>query len=213
MGNVKSHLVLLLVATAFIQSGCATMFTSSKTRTLIETAPPGAVVVAVGGTAGEVIVTIHKGGQVMQKVLGWLSPHLTPSGKAALEKLSFEEFLTSLIAWLNPSIQKITPAAAVVQAEFARMPPAVANRIRSYLGLDQVGVTPATCALKNGSAYAVVAYLPGYQAKVGSLGTRFNKLTLLNVFNGIVPGLFIDLLTGRWRVTTPDQLSLTLKKV
>lgn len=193
-----------------LQSGCATLLTNATTKTTIETSPPGAVVVAIGGSAGDLIVTLKRGNAVVLKVLGWLSPHLTPTGKAALEQLSFEAFITNVVAWLDPSLRAATPMLAGIQAEFDRIPPPVAARIRGYLGLDRVGVAPTTCALKNGNSYAVIAYLPGHRATVGSLSTRINMKLLLNVFNGFVPGLVIDFLTGRWRVTTPDRLALAL---
>lgn len=201
-----------ILAMALAQAGCATLFTSSTTRITIETTPPGAAVMAIGGTAGDLIVTLKRASAVTQKILDWLTPHFTPEGKAELQKLSFEELLTWVIAWLEPHVRNLAPMADKIRQEFDKIPLPIAQEIRAFLGLDRFGVSPLTCTVKNGNSYAVIAFQQGHRAAVGSLGTRINMAMLWNAFNGFLL-LPIDFLTGKWRVTGPERLHLTLTKV
>ena len=192
------------------QIGCATIFSGRTQKISIETTPPQATVVVVGGTAGTAILRAKDLSDVAKTTLALLEGHVSKKTFNSLELLDSEELITKLVVWL-----KFDEAPGEADREssqvFAKIPQTVRDKILSVAGLEEVSVTPTEIELKRGRSYAVVASKSGYQSTISEVKSQFNWITALNVFN-LFLGVPVDMITGAWRDLEPEHLLTTLPK-
>ncbi len=201
---------VLLGLVVLMQVGCAAIFTGTKQEISITSAPPGATVVVVGGTPAALALKAKKVSDFKDKIVNMLGGALPPDAKALLLTLSIEELITQLVLWTKASD---LPPEMVGKAgrAFDGVPSIIRDKVTDYLGLEGLGTTPSKQTLGKGHNYAVVAWAKGYRARLIEVDTKFNWVVLLNIFNGILPGLIVDGLTGAWLNLTPDEVALDLE--
>jgi hypothetical protein len=141
--------------------------------------------------------------------LALLGPFLPEAVRAAMRQWSIDELLTKLV--LLTRLSEVPPElVGTLGSTFTAIPGPVVDQVADLIGVEGAGVTPASFELRKGRPYAVVSWAAGHGAKLLTVDTTFNWVTLLNVFNGILPGLLVDGLTGAWFNLTPKDVIYTL---
>ena len=73
------------------------------------------------------------------------------------------------------------------------------------------GTTPQTINLERGSNHVVKLELDGYDVYETQLTRKISTTVWFNIFNGIVPGVLIDMFTGSMYNLMPDDMSVKLQ--
>lgn len=208
--RMKRLMTAVAFAAAASQVGCATLFTGTSEDLTIESDPPNAVVVVIGGTVGNLLVRASQATSVAQKIFDVLDPHLGTELRETLRKVDLNELIAALgtLARLNR-----IPTGLVddVRSVVEKIPRPIAEKAMEVLGLDHVGTTPTKCRIGKGGPTAVIAWAEGHHPRMESVDVRFNWVAVLNVFNFFI-GLAIDIPTGAWLEPKTDRLRIRLKK-
>src|SRR5687768_187073 len=83
----------LVLAVAAGQTGCATIFSGTSTKVRIESDPPGANVVVVGGGAASMILKAQKIANLADRIIAKLGPNVPTDSVAELKKHSLEDMV------------------------------------------------------------------------------------------------------------------------
>lgn len=202
--------LVAVVAMLTLNLGCASIFTGTRQTIPIVSTPPGATVVVLGGTPANLALRAKQVSDLREPALALLGPVLPEEARAAVQAWSIDELVTKLV--LLTRLSELPPDLLAAAGEFLKLVPGpIVDKLSDLLGIEGAGVTPTEYELKKGKPYALVTWEKGYGAKLLRVDTRFNWVTLLNVFNGIIPGLIIDAITGAWFNLTPDEVVYTLE--
>lgn len=202
--------LVLAVAVSTLNLGCAAIFTGTRQTIPVTSTPPGATVVVLGGTPANLALRAKQVSDLRGPALALLGPALPPEARAAVEAWSIDELVTKLV--LLTRLSELPPELVASAGEFLKLVPGpIVDKLSDLLGVEGAGVTPTQYELKKGKPYALVTWEKGYGAKLLKVDTTFNWVTLLNIFNGIIPGLIIDGLTGAWFNLSPDEVVYTLE--
>jgi hypothetical protein len=191
------------------QSGCASVFSGTHQEVRFVSDPPGASVIVVGGSAGELVLDAKKQSDRLQIAIAMLrsmAPEEYGPALARLEALRADELIPKLVTWLEESR---------LPAELASLPPVAIPRgakmvVLEVLGVGPCGATPYTGEVRRGSKYAVIVRLEGYRPKIVALDESFNWVFLLNIFNAFMlcP---VDIVSGSWYGVDADEVVVTLE--
>lgn len=193
-----------LVVVAFGQAGCATIFSGTSTKVRVESDPPGAGVVVIGGGAASMILKAQKIAGLADKIIARLGPHVPNDSVAELKRYSLED-MVGIIALGLTSPMSMTFLSENTRKAIASVPPPVRDAVLDMIGIEETGRTPMSVTLKKGAAYAVVVAPEGRAPKIVGLKTKFDFLVLLNVLN-LFLGVPVDILTGAWMDVGPDKV-------
>jgi len=189
-------------------SGCATILTGNRTAVSFASDPPGANVVVIRGPAAEVASQAHDFGLLREQVMQVISPFVPAQVRPILERTSPDELLTQLVLWTK--LGEVPPEwVAATGNALDKLPEPVAEQLGDLLGIEALAKAPARIELKKGEERAVIAWKKGRHAKLLTIDTRFNWVTLLDVFTlGI--GLIVDVADGAWFDLEPRELQFSL---
>lgn len=197
------HLALLAV----LSSGCATVLSGTR-QDLAFTSEPTSSTVVLGGAPAEILAKLQSVTEAKDFVVRLLASALPDDARQFLEALSPDELLTMLVAVLHPTAAMANTVDAL-GAMYARTPQLVRDVVTRTIFVAGAGSTPMTVNLKKGSEYAAISWAPGHRAKLLVVETRFNFVSLLNVFT-LGLGFVVDALTGAWFSLHPNELSWQL---
>lgn len=200
----------LAVVVLTLNVGCAAIFTGTRQEISVTSTPPGSTVVVLGGTAANVALRAKQVSDLREPALALLGPALPEEARAVVQAWSIDELVTKLV--LLTRLSELPPELVASAGDFLRLVPGpIVEKLSELLGIEGAGVTPTQYELKKGKAYAMVTWQKGYGAKLLKVDTTFNWVVLLNVFNGIIPGLIVDGLTGAWLNLTPKEVVYALE--
>ncbi len=192
---MKKLLAAAVLAIAFAQVGCATIFTGTSDKVEIDCEPAGATCVVIGdGGIGGLLVTATQANVGLRKILEMVEPHVSPEARETMKKVDFNDLVASLVQW--GKLDQIPPdLVAGFGAIIQKLPKSLVNDILDALGIKEFGVSPFTTGkLKKGKSWGVLCFKDGYKARIELIGLRFNAVTILNIFNLFI-GCFVDLAT------------------
>lgn len=203
--------IALLLLVLLTQVGCATIFTGTRQDVSMTSIPPGSTVVVVSGTPATLALKAKKVSDFKDSLIGIFGGALPPEARAFLLSLSTDELITQLVLWTRAADAPPELVAGVGQINqvLSVVPGFVKDKISDFLGIAAIGTTPFTQNLHKGKEYAIVTWQKGHRARLLEVSTKFNWVTLLNVFVGIVP-VVVDLISGSWLNLTPTEVSYTL---
>lgn len=200
--------IQLVVLACLMGSGCATILSGTRQDVSFSSRPASSTVV-LGGVAGEVLAKVSDLNAAKDFLVSVLSVVLPDDARAFLLALSPDELLTLIVAAANPDA-RTTATVEVAGDLLARAPGPLRDAIAKLLLVHAAGSTPLLVNLKKGAEYAAISWSPGRRAHLGIIETRFNFVSLLNVFTlGI--GFIVDALTGAWLSLSPTELSWELQ--
>lgn len=201
--------LVLAVAVVALNCGCASIFTGTRQTIPVTSTPPGATVVVLGGTPANLALRAKQVSDLREPVLNLLGPFVPDDVRATMMQWSIDELVTRLV--LLTRLSELPPDLAQSAGDFFKLIPGpIVSKVADLLGIEGIGVSPTSWELKKGKPYAIVTWQRGYGAKLLKVDTRFNWVTLLNVFNAFL-GVVIDALTGAWFNLTPDEVLYTLE--
>lgn len=196
-----------LLAVLVFSSGCATVFSGTR-QDVTFTSRPASSTVVLGGAPAEVLAKVKDVTATKDFFVKLFSPLLPDDARRFLEALNPDELLSFIVAAANPT----SATAGVVDSAgdvYAKAPAILRDVVAKSAFIQGFGSTPLTLSLKKGSEYAAISWGPGRRARLLIVETRFNFVTLLNVFTlGI--GFVVDLLTGAMFNLTPEHLEWEL---
>ena len=73
------------------------------------------------------------------------------------------------------------------------------------------GTTPQVINLERGRDHVVKLELDGYQPYESQLTKKISSAVWFNVFNGIIPGVLIDMFTGSMYYLLPEAMQVELQ--
>jgi hypothetical protein len=193
-----------LLAVVGVQTGCATIFSGTSSKIRIESDPPQASVVVLGGGAASMILKAQKIAGLADRIIAKLSPHVPQESMDELRRHSLEE-MVGIIALSMTSPMSMMFLSEKTREAIAKIPKPVRDAILSMIGIEAVGHTPMSVTLKKGGSYAVVLAPEGKAPKIVGLKTSFDFLVLLNVLNAFL-GVPVDILTGAWFDLGPEKV-------
>ena len=199
-------LLVLVWAAAAGQVGCATIFSGTSSKIRIESAPPGADVVVIGGGTASMVLKAQKIAGIADKILAQLGPHVPKDSIAELRKHSLED-MVGIIALSLSSPMSMSFLSEKTRAAIASIPAPVREAVLDMIGIEETGKTPMSVTLKKGSAYAVVVAPSGKAPKIVGLKNEFDFTVLLNVLNLFI-GVAVDALTGAWFDVGPEKVTV-----
>jgi len=194
---MKRLLAIAVAVTAFAQVGCATIFTGTSDKVLIDCDPEGSTCVVLGGRGiGGLLVTATQINVASRKVIGMIEPHVGAEARGVLEKIDLNELIAALV--MMGKLDQVPPEMVTgFRAILKKIPIGTIDDILDALGVQDFGVTPHSVKLHKGGSFGALCFKDGYKARIELVGLRFNWVTLLNIFNfGL--GLLIDIPTGAW---------------
>ncbi len=194
----------VILAVSVGQTGCATILSGTSTKVRIESDPPGASVVVLGGGAASMILKAQKIAGLADRIISKLSPHVPKDSMDELRKYSLED-MVGIIALSMTSPMSMSFLSEKTREAMAKIPKPVVDVILDMIGIEETGKTPMSVTLKKGGAYAVVVAPEGRAPKIVGLKTSFDFLVLLNVLNLFI-GVPIDILTGAWFDLGPEKI-------
>jgi len=200
---------MLTMTSMLLCSGCATILTGSKTWVSFESDEPGASVVVVRGPAAEVAAQARDIGLIHDQVMKVVGPFVPAKVKPVLDRATPDELLTQLVLWTK--LGEMPPEWVSTAGEtLEKLPEPVADQLTDLIGVEALATTPARLELSKGQERAIIAWRKGRRAKLLAIDTRFNWVTLLDVFTlGI--GLVVDIVTGAWFDLEPKELHFVLE--
>lgn len=202
------RLLLLTGVICLLHSGCATILSGTTQRVDIQAYPSEATLMVLGGSAGSLLATSKKYGDLSRRYFDLISVMLPEADRQIVDKIGMEYFLSALIveyksgalpAGISPSVAKF----------LAEIPAPLKKKLLGKFSIEDFGVGSLAPELKRGRGYAVIGYQPGKLIRIEVIETRFNRMTLLNVFT-LGLGVPVDLWTGAWRTLDPNRLNVTL---
>lgn len=202
-----SRTVALLTLTTL--SSCATIFTGTRQSVGIDSNPPGATIVAMGGSFAQLVARAKNIEGIKETVVSLMRPWLSPQVLAVLDVMTLDELLTQLVLFLKPI--EGPPAVVLKEAAalFAALPGGVRDEISNRLGFEGLGFTPTQVELKKGAPHLLISFQAGRAARLFVIGTKFNFVVLFDIFTlGI--GLIVDVATGAWLNLTPTTIDCEL---
>lgn len=200
----------VILAAAAGQTGCATIFSGTSKKVRIESDPPGAGVVVIGGGTASMILKAQKIANLADKIIAELGPHVPKDSVAELKKYSLED-MVGIIALSMTSPFSMSFLSENTRTALAKIPKPIKDVILDMIGIEETGKTPMSVTLKKGGAYAVVVAPEGKVPKVVGLKTSFDFLVLLNVLN-LFLGVPVDILAGAWFDLGPDRVFVRFPK-
>lgn len=200
---------LLLAVVALVTSGCASILTGIRQDVLVDAVPPGATVVVVGGLPASVALTTEEISGVKDTLVSLLGSNLPPVTRARLLALTPDALVTVLVTSLQLDKRLPGEKAQAFGETLELIPGPVRDRLSDYLGLETMGAAPRTVTLGKGRPWALVAFKEGHGARLLTIKTKFNWVTLLNVLT-LGLGAIVDVLTGAWRNLAVDELHFSL---
>lgn len=198
---------MLVLAVFVLSTGCATVLSGTR-QDVSFSSEPASTTVVLGGAPAEILATLKDVTEAKDFVVRLLDAGLTDEARRFLEALTPDELLTMLVAVLHPTAATANTV-DTLGAIYARTPQLVRDVVTKTIFVAGAGTTPLTVNLKKGSEYAAVSWAPGRRAKLLVVETRFNFVSLLNVFT-LGLGFVVDALTGAWFSLHPNELSWQL---
>lgn len=198
---------MLVLAVFVLSTGCATVLSGTR-QDISFSSEPASTTVVLGGAPAEILATLKDVTEAKDFVVRLLGAGLTDEARRFLEALTPDELLTMLVAVLHPTAATANTV-DTLGAIYARTPQLVRDVVTKTIFVAGAGTTPLTVNLKKGSEYAAVSWAPGRRAKLLVVETRFNFVSLLNVFT-LGLGFVVDALTGAWFSLHPNELSWQL---
>lgn len=198
---------MLVLAVFVLSTGCATVLSGTR-QDISFSSEPASTTVVLGGAPAEILATLKDVTEAKDFVVRLLGAGLTDEARRFLEALTPDELLTMLVAVLHPTAATANTV-DTLGAIYARTPQLVRDVVTKTIFVAGAGTTPLTVNLKKGSEYAAVSWAPGRRAKLLVVETRFNFVSLLNVFT-LGLGFVVDALTGAWFSLHPSELSWQL---
>ncbi len=201
-----------LLLAPLCQVGCASLFTGTSQKVVIETEPEGATTIVIGSSLGSLLVAASKASTIAQKIFDILDPVLSPETRELLRKIDINELIAFLV--MKAKLDHIPPEAVETAKEVVtvleKLPINIVEKVMDMLGVQDFGVAPLKVELKKGKAVAVIAWAKGHKARVEVIDLRFNFVVLLNIFN-LFLGVPIDIITGAW-FNLEDKVKIRLRK-
>lgn len=198
---------LLLLAVFLSTMSCATVLSGTR-QDITFASDPASTTVVLGGAPAEILAKVKEVSDAKDFVVRLLGSALPEDARRFLEALTPDELLTMLVAVLQPSVATSNTVDRIGDL-YARTPQLVRDVVTRTFFVAGAGTTPMTLNLKKGSEYAAIAWAPARRAKLVVVETRFNFVSLLNVFT-LGLGFVVDALTGAWFSLHPTELSWQL---
>jgi len=200
---------LLAMTSMVLCSSCATILTGNRTAVSFASDPPGASIVVIRGPAAEVASQARDFGLLREQVMQVISPFVPAQVRPLLDRTSPDELLTQLVLWTK--LGEVPPEwVSGTGNALDKLPEPVAEQLGDLLGIEALSAAPSRIELKKGEERAVIAWQKGRHAKLLTIDTRFNWVTLLDVFTlGI--GLIVDVASGAWFDLEPRELHFSLQ--
>ncbi|HKS16731.1 MAG TPA: hypothetical protein VJU16_05425 [Planctomycetota bacterium] len=202
-------ILVLLLAMPAVQTGCATIFSGTSTKVRIESDPPGANVVVIGGGAASMILKAQETAGLADRILSKLGPHVPKDSMDELRKHSLED-MVGIIALSLTSPMSMGFLSEKTRTAIENLPRPIREAVLDMIGIEETGKTPMSVTLKKGGAYAVVVAPEGKAPKIVGLKTSFDFLVLLNVLNLFI-GVPIDILTGAYLDVGPEKVHVRFR--
>ena len=196
-----------ILACVSLQTGCATIFSGTKQKVRIETAPPQAHVVVLGGAVGTLLASTPDTRKVTRKIIALFGSRLTAEQRQALELLDLRDLVAALAVWTKDQVMTGLPPAA--EAAIRALPPKLVSKALAAAGVDASGQSPIVTKLRRDSRYAVLSWQAGHRPKLTVIDSNFNWVVLWNVLNAGL-GVIVDVGTGAWRKLSPSELQIEL---
>jgi hypothetical protein len=198
-------LLVLALAAASSQVGCATIFSGTSSKIRIESNPSGANVVVIGGGTASMILKAKQIAGIADKILAQLGPHVPKDSIAELKKHSLED-MVGIIALSLSNPLSMGFLSENTRAAIASVPAPVREAVLDMIGIEETGKTPMSVTLDKGvAAYAIVVAPEGKAPKIVGLKNEFDFIVLLNVLNLFI-GVAVDALTGAWFDVGPEKV-------
>ncbi|MER2565314.1 MAG: hypothetical protein ABTQ32_31605 [Myxococcaceae bacterium] len=197
----------LLLLLCVLSAGCATVLSGTR-QDLSFTSEPASTTVVLGGAPAEILAKVKDVSDAKDFVVRLLGSALPDDARRFLEALTPDELLTMLVAVLHPTAATVTTV-DTLGTLYARTPQLVRDVVTKTIFVAGAGTTPFGLNLKKGSEYAAISWAPGRRAKLLVVETRFNFVSLLNIFT-LGLGFVVDALTGAWFSLHPSELSWQL---
>jgi hypothetical protein len=184
-------------------TGCATVFTGTRQDVRFESQPPSTAIVLSGAPAA-LLSKAKEISDIKDVVVRLLSSALPPEARTFLESLTPDEFLTMLVAILHPDARTSATVDAVGDV-YARTPQLVRDLVAKSLFVEAGGTTPLFVSLRKGQEHVAISWAVGRRARLLVVETRFNFVTLLNVFT-LGLGFIVDAISGAWLNLYPTEV-------
>ncbi len=198
----------LLLLLSVVSTGCATVLSGTRQDVTFVSSPSSTTVV-LGGAPADLLVKVRDVSEAKDFIVRLISPGLTDEARRFLESLNPDELLTMLFAILHPTVETSNTVGRLGQL-YARTPQIVRDVVSKLIFVNAAGETPFTADLRKGKEYAAIAWSPGRRARLLVVETRFNFVSLLNIFT-LGLGFVVDALTGAWLSLHPSELSWQLE--
>ena len=198
---------LLLLPCLVVSMGCATVLSGTR-QDISFVSVPSSTTVVLGGALAYLLVKVKDLSDAKDFIVRLISPGLTDEARRFLEALNPDELLTMLFAILHPTAETSNTVNLMGQL-YARTPRIVRDVVSKLIFVTAAGETPFTADLHKGKEYAAIAWSPGRRARLLVVETRFNFVSLLNIFT-LGLGFVVDALTGAWLSLHPSELSWQL---
>jgi hypothetical protein len=202
--------LFLAGALCLLNSGCATMLSGSSEKVSIQATPPEATLMVLGGPAGSLLVKSKKYGALTRKVLDLAATPLGQEDQQIIDKIGIEYFLTSLIVEYKLGLVPADTSEALAKF-YKGVPAPFKKKLLEKINIEGFGPGPLAPVLKRGRVYAVVGYQPGMLIQIEAIETKFNWVTLLNIFT-LGLGVPVDVYTGAWLKLDPNKLNIAVNR-
>lgn len=183
--------------------GCATIFTGTRQDVRFESQPPSTTIV-LSGVPAKVLAKAKEISDAKDLIVRLISPGLTAEARTFLESLTPDELLTMLVAILHPDA-RFNASVDAVGDVYARTPQLVRDLVAKTLFVEAGGTTPLSVSLHKGEEHAAISWAVGHRARLLVVDTRFNFVTLLNVFT-LGLGFIVDAISGAWLNLHPTEV-------
>ncbi len=197
----------LLPLLCVLSTGCATVLSGTR-QDISFGSTPSSTTVVLGGAPADLLTKVKDLSDTKDFIVRLISPGLPDDARRFLESLNPDELLTMLFAILHPTVETSSTVNAMGQL-YARTPQVVRDVVSRLIFVVAAGETPFTADLRKGKEYAAIAWSPGRRARLLVVETRFNFVSLLNIFT-LGLGFVVDALTGAWFSLYPTELSWQL---
>lgn len=197
----------VVLAVVGLASSCATIFTGTR-QDIQFTSRPSSSTVVLGGPPAEVLAKAKDVTAAKDFFVKLFSPLLPDDARRFLEALNPDELLSFIVAAANPGAAAASTVDSVGDV-YAKAPSILRDVVAKNVFIQGFGSTPLTLSLKKGSEYAAISWAPGRRARLLIVETRFNFVSLLNIFT-LGVGFVVDLLTGAMFTLTPEQVDWEL---
>lgn len=205
--SVTPMRLLLFSCVAVVSTGCATVLSGTRQDVSFVSSPSSTAVV-LGGLPADILTKVKDLSEAKDFIVRLISPGLTDEARRFLDSLNPDELLTMLFVVLHPTAETSSTVDRAGQL-YARTPQLVRDVVSRLISVNAAGSTPFTADLRKGKEYAAIAWAPGRRARLLVVETRFNFVSLLNIFT-LGLGFIVDALTGAWLSLHPSEVSWQL---